>query len=108
MTSLISLAARFEQASQKYAADNGIQRSSEWFALKMQEELGELTQAWMKWAGHGRRKGRSLGDLHHDMSNEAADLLGQVLLFAHQNGIDLEAAIQRKWRFDPREIESTT
>jgi len=106
MTSLISLAARFEQASQKYAADNGISRTTEWFVLKMQEELGELTQLWMKWAGHGRRKGRSEEDLHHDMSDEAADLLGHVLLFAHQNGIDLEAAIKRKWRFDPDEILS--
>jgi NTP pyrophosphatase (non-canonical NTP hydrolase) len=106
MTSLLSLAARFEQASEKYAADNGINRSDEWFALKMQEELGELIQVWMKWAGHGRRKGRSQQDLHHDMSDEAADLLGQVLTFAHQNNIDLEAAILRKWRFDPREIPS--
>lgn len=101
MPSLISLAARFEQASQKYAADNGISRTEEWFTLKMQEELGELTQAWMKWAGHGRRKGKSEADLHHEMSNEAADLLGQVLLFARRNNIDLEAAISRKWRFDP-------
>ncbi len=101
MTSLISLAARFEQASKKYAADNGIRRSEEWFTLKMQEELGELTQAWMKWAGHGRRKGKSETDLHHDMSDETADLLGHVLLFARQHNIDLEAAISRKWRFDP-------
>jgi len=101
MTSLISLAARFEQASKKYAADNGIQRSSEWFALKMQEELGELTQVWMKWAGHGRRKGKPAEELHHEMSNEAADLLGHILLFAHHNKINLGAAIKRKWRFDP-------
>jgi NTP pyrophosphatase (non-canonical NTP hydrolase) len=106
MTSLLSLAARFEQASEKYADDNGINRSDEWFALKMQEELGELTQVWMKWAGHGRRKGRSAEDLHHDMSDETADLFGHVLLFVHLNGIDLEAAIHRKWRFDPREFGS--
>lgn len=101
MTSLISLAARFEQASKKYAADNGISRTEEWFTLKMQEELGELTQAWMKWAGHGRRKGKSEADLHYEMSDETADLLGHVLLFAQQNKIDLDAAISRKWRFDP-------
>ncbi|MDF1849042.1 MAG: pyrophosphatase [Parvibaculaceae bacterium] len=101
MTSLISLTTRFEQASKKYAADNGITRTEEWFTLKMQEELGELTQAWMKWAGHGRRKGKSEAALHHDMSDETADLLGHVLLFARQHNIDLEAAISRKWRFDP-------
>ncbi len=100
MTSLLSLAERFEQASKKYAADNGIERTDEWFTLKMQEELGELTQLWMKWAGHGRRKGKTETDLHHAMSDETADLLGHVLLFAHQHGIDLEAAIRSKWRFD--------
>lgn len=67
----------------------------------MQEELGGLTQIWMKWAGPGRRKGRSENELHQDMSDEAADLLGHVLLFAHQNDISLEATIQRKWLFDP-------
>ncbi len=108
MTSLISLAARFEQASKKYAADNGIERSAEWFTLKMQEELGELTQVWMKWAGHGRRKGLSQKELHHDMSDETADLLGHILLFAHQNEIDLNAAIQRKWRFDPEAASTQT
>lgn len=103
MTSLLSLAERFEQASKKYAADNAIERTDEWFTLKMQEELGELTQIWMKWAGHGRRKGMSESELHREMSNEAADLIGHVLLFAHQNNIDLEAAISRKWRFDVSE-----
>ncbi len=93
ITSLISPAAQFEQASQKYAANNAINRSSEWCALKMQEELGGLTQIWMKWAGPGRRKGRSENELHQDMSDEAADLLGHVLLFAHLNDISLEATI---------------
>ena len=101
MTSLLSLANRFEQASHTYAADNNIARSDEWFVLKMQEELGELTQVWMKWAGHGRRKGLTSEELHHELANETADLLGHVLLFAQKNNIDLRAAITRKWRFDP-------
>lgn len=101
MTSLISLAGRFEQASRDYAAANNIERTQEWFVLKMQEELGELTQIWMKWAGHGRPKGRSRDELHHDLSDETADLFGHILLFACQNNIDLSAAVKRKWRFDP-------
>jgi NTP pyrophosphatase (non-canonical NTP hydrolase) len=28
-------------------------------------------------------------------------VLGHVLLFAHNNGIDLAAAIERKWKFRP-------
>ena len=30
-----------------------------------------------------------------------ADMLGHVLLFARANGIDLAAAVERKWRFRP-------
>ncbi|MGF6176980.1 NTP pyrophosphatase (non-canonical NTP hydrolase) [Ensifer sp. 4252] len=67
--------------------------------LKMQEEIGELTQTWNKATGRGRRHGKSLDDLQTDMADEAADLLGHVLLFAHQNDLDLVAAIKRKWKF---------
>ncbi len=101
MTSLISLTEQFEQASSAYAAANNIERTDEWFVLKMQEELGELTQMWMKWAGHGRPKGLTAEELHHELSNETADLLGHILIFARQNKVDLAAAIRRKWRFDP-------
>jgi NTP pyrophosphatase (non-canonical NTP hydrolase) len=100
MTPLISLTDQFEQASRTYAAANNIDRTDEWFVLKMQEELGELTQMWMKWAGHGRTKGMSQEELHHELSNETADLLGHILLFAQQNNVNLEAAIKRKWRFE--------
>jgi NTP pyrophosphatase (non-canonical NTP hydrolase) len=31
------------------------------------------------------------------MEDEAADLFAQVLLFCRHNGIDLEAALARKW-----------
>jgi len=100
MTPLISLTDQFEQASRIYAAANNIDRTDEWFVLKMQEELGELTQVWMKWAGQGRPKGLTRDELHHELSNETADLLGHILLFAKQNNVDLAAAIKRKWRFD--------
>ena len=34
-----------------------------------------------------------------DLEDEAADVLGHILLFAHQNDLDLAAAIKRKWLF---------
>tara|TARA_R100000687_G_C6320998_1_gene104999 strand:- start:88 stop:228 length:141 start_codon:yes stop_codon:yes gene_type:complete len=40
-------------------------------------------------------------NLQQHLADETADLLGHVLLFAHQNKIDLTAAIERKWRFSP-------
>jgi NTP pyrophosphatase (non-canonical NTP hydrolase) len=33
------------------------------------------------------------------LEDEVADLLGHVLLLAHRYDLDLEAAVQRKWRF---------
>jgi NTP pyrophosphatase (non-canonical NTP hydrolase) len=37
------------------------------------------------------------------LADETADVLGHVLLFAHRNGLDLAAAVERKWLFRPEE-----
>ncbi|HEY4343012.1 MAG TPA: pyrophosphatase [Parvibaculum sp.] len=95
---LIELADRFEEASKAYAETNGIARNDDWFILKMQEELGELTQVWIKLTDRGRARGRTQADLSSDLADETADLLGHILLFARRNGIDLAPAIKRKWR----------
>jgi hypothetical protein len=42
---LDELARKFELASRAYANTNGIERDAGWFLLKLQEEMGELTQA---------------------------------------------------------------
>ncbi len=97
---LKGFAARFEQASRSYAAQNDIERDDDWFVLKMQEELGELTQIYMKLSDRGRKHGRADADLREDLANETADLLGHILLFAHRHNIDLADAIERKWRFE--------
>ena len=49
--------------------------------------------AWLDEPGLERRPVVFVEDhLYH-----TADLLAQVLLFASHNGIDLEAALERKW-----------
>ena len=98
---LEDLADKFERASKIYAEANGLERDPDWFLLKLQEEMGELTQAWNRLTGRGRAKGRSADDMSRDLADETADLLGHILLFAHNNGLDLEAAIERKWLFRP-------
>lgn len=100
---LKELAKRFEQASRSYGALHGIERDPDWFLLKMQEELGELTQAWLRHTGRSRRKSSEEGPASSDLADEAADLLGHVLLLAHRLDLDLASAIRRKWRFDPAE-----
>ncbi len=77
---LNDLAEKFERASRHYADANGIERDADWFVLKLQEEVGELTLAWNRVSGRGRRKGRSGEQLARDLADEAADVLGHVLL----------------------------
>ena len=60
---LSDLAEKFEAASKTYAAANGVERDPDWFLLKLQEEMGELTQAWNRLTGRGRAKGRSAEDM---------------------------------------------
>lgn len=98
---LQELAEQFETASLGYVEAHGLERDADWFVLKMQEELGELTQVWNKLTGRGRRRDRNEGELRSELADEAADLLGHVLLFARRNELDLASAIERKWRFKP-------
>jgi NTP pyrophosphatase (non-canonical NTP hydrolase) len=96
---LRDLAAKFEESSVTYVAANGITRDPDWFLLKLQEELGELTQASNRLTRRARRKGLSEDQLRLAVADETADVLGHILLFAHHHGVDLFAAIERKWRF---------
>ncbi|WP_377295896.1 pyrophosphatase [Rhizobium sp. SGZ-381] len=91
----------FETASRRYAEAHGVTRDPDWFVLKLHEEVGELTQSWNRLSGRGRPKGRSVEDMQRDLADEAADVLGHILLFAHANGLDLAAAVERKWLFRP-------
>lgn len=98
---LAALISQFEDASSSYAEANGLTRDPDWYLLKLHEEVGELTQAANRYTGRGRPRGRSPEDLTRDLADETADVLGHILLFARAHGVDLEAAIERKWRFRP-------
>ncbi|QWW68610.1 MazG nucleotide pyrophosphohydrolase domain-containing protein [Rhizobium sp. WYJ-E13] len=93
------LADQFETSSSTYASANGIERDADWFLLKLQEEMGELTQAWNRLTGRGRAKGRSREEMERDLADETADILGHLLLFARRHDIDLATAVERKWKF---------
>ena len=86
------LTASVLRISDIYAAEHGIERSGDWALLKVQEELGELT------AEHLRMSGRARGTADADkLGDEAADVLGMLLIYCDRAGIDLEQAMQRKW-----------
>ena len=95
--SLSELSALVAQVSDIYAARNAIERDDDWFMLKLQEELGELTAEHLRLSGRGRRKGQDTAEIAQARADEAADLLATLLLYARHNGIDLDAALHRKW-----------
>ncbi|WP_235551258.1 phosphoribosyl-ATP pyrophosphohydrolase [Brevundimonas sp. Leaf280] len=75
-----------------YAAEHGIDRDRDWALLKLQEELGELT------AEHLRLTSRARGAPDRQaLGDEAADVLGMLLIYCARAGVDLDQAMQRKW-----------
>ena len=89
---LSDLTASVLRISDIYAEQHGIDRSSDWALLKVQEELGELT------AEHLRMSGRARGEADAGkLGDEAADVLGMLLIYCARADIDLEQAMQRKW-----------
>lgn len=79
-----------EAVSAFYAERHDITRTDDWFMLKLGEEVGELTQAYLARSGQARDKGRSERQLEEDFRAELSDVLAQVLLIAppvqHRSG----------------------
>ena len=94
---LAELAPLVAEVSDTYASRNGIRRDDDWYLLKLQEELGELTAEYLKATGRGRKKGAGASAIREALEDEAADVLATLLLFARHNGVDLDAALERKW-----------
>jgi NTP pyrophosphatase (non-canonical NTP hydrolase) len=89
---LKALQADVLRISDIYAAEHGIERDRDWALLKLQEELGELT------AEHLRLTRRARGEADaQKLADEAADVLGMLLIYCDRAGIDLEQAMRRKW-----------
>ena len=79
-----------------YAREHSIDRDragdGDWALLKLQEELGELTKEHLNLSGRARGKPDT-----EALADEAADVLGMLLIYCNHAGIDIEAAMQRKW-----------
>ena len=92
-----TLIAQLETISSNYANKFDIERTPDWFLLKLTEELGELIQSYLKYIGQARAKGVPQAELKQDLADELADVLGMTLLVANNHHIDLQDAIARKW-----------
>jgi|1186.fasta_scaffold354823_2 NTP pyrophosphatase (non-canonical NTP hydrolase) len=86
-----------EAVSRGYAHAHGFTRDETWFLLKLQEEVGELTQAFLMRTGQARAKGNTQQELDDRFGAELADVLCHVLLMARHHGVDLEQHVERKW-----------
>ena len=86
-----------EEISSGYASKFDIDRTSDWFMMKLAEEQGELMRAYLKYAGQARTDGESSGALKENLEDELADVIGMALLIAKNQNIDVEAAFKRKW-----------
>jgi NTP pyrophosphatase (non-canonical NTP hydrolase) len=91
------MAGEVESVSVSYAERNGIDRTDEWLILKLNEEVGELTQAFLARSGQGRDKGLDEEQLDDEFRAELADVLAHVLLIARRFDVDLDDEIRRKW-----------
>ena len=88
---------QIEQVSHEYAEKFGIDRNPVYFLLKVQEEVGELTQAFMMLHHLGRQKSQNSEQLQEAFQAEFADALYHLLLLGIHHEIDIEQAIRQKW-----------
>lgn len=96
---ITTLIEQLETISLGYAQQFNVDRTPDWFLLKFTEELGELTQSYLKYAGQARMNVNNLpqAELKRDIEDELADVVCMALLTAKNQNIDIEAAITRKW-----------
>ena len=107
---LDDLTERVEAISALYARKFAVERDPDWFMLKLTEEVGELTQAFLVATGRTRPRGdvSPVGAAAGDgaagpdggaspLADEVADVLAHLLLLARSQGVDVDAAVRRKW-----------
>ncbi|MEV6285033.1 pyrophosphatase [Kribbella sp. NPDC051770] len=94
---ITELSERAERISARYAEYLGIERDGDWFLLKLQEEVGELTQAYLQKTCRARAKGATAEEIRETFELEFADVLCQLLLLARHHEVDVPAAVERKW-----------
>lgn len=88
---------KVERIAALYSERFGVEYSGDWFLLKLQEELGEMTQAHLILTNRTRRKIASEQEGRDALGKEVADVFAYVLLFAKQMNIDVEEELAKKW-----------
>ena len=63
----------------------------------MQEELGELTRAFLELRGSEKKRKPTMEELKKKFASDIAVLIGNALILAHHFYIDLESNIKEKF-----------
>ncbi len=80
-----------------YSEKFKIKKGDDWYVLKIQEELGELTSAYLKLTSRARRGDSTDEELAKNLNDEIADVIAMTLLFAQSRNIDVEQVLKNKW-----------
>ena len=86
-----------EKAWSQYAEKFQIHRDDAFYLFKMQEELGELTRAFLELRGSEKKSKTTEEELKKKLASDVASLVGNALILALHFDVDLEANIKRKF-----------
>lgn len=93
---LHTLTQQVAKVSESYAETFSFVRNDDWYLLKLQEEVGELTQSYLKLSGRARGEANDAA-LKTAFAEELADVICHALLAADHFGVDVTETIQKKW-----------
>lgn len=86
-----------QKVCDQYSEKFGIEIAADWFLVKIQEELGELSAAHLAATHRSRPKDKTPEQIKENLSEEVADVFAMTVLFALHQKIDLTEALQKKW-----------
>ena len=69
----------------------------DYFPFKLSEEWGECIQTYLMLTNRGRQKGKDKEEIKKLFEDEIADVFGFLILFAENEGVNLETVMNRKW-----------
>ena len=81
----------------KFAEKFDIRRDDEFYLFKMQEELGELTRAFLELRGSEKKATSNMDDLKKKLASDITSVVGNALILANHFEVDLEASIKAKF-----------
>jgi NTP pyrophosphatase (non-canonical NTP hydrolase) len=88
---------KLKQVMAIYSEKYKIDPNEDYYLLKIQEELGELSSAHLKLTNRARKNSSTSQELQKNFEDEIADVLAMTLLFAESKGLNVEEVLQRKW-----------